>query len=203
MEITKDLNLAFPIRWSEKVDKDGNPVPSVWAFHTPISRAVFEANYRVIANTQIALAGKGRIGFRIATLALKDAARADAREFGIDSDAGAAALLAEIKRLTTVMAPSESGYRAVDIDRAIANDVIDEEDWEEAQSTLVFFTCAYAICPRAARESVAAALALVMRGSITSSSPSAFAASLAPSTTGETSSAVVEPDSAGRSPVPQ
>jgi hypothetical protein len=189
MPINAALNLAIPIRWSDKRDDKGNAVPLVWAYHTPISREIFEANYRVIAATQVELSGKGRIGLRIASLALKDAARLDALEYGLDENAPPA-LLGELKRLTTVLAPSAAGYDRVPVDAAIANNVIDAEDWLEAESSLVFFTCAYAVAPRSIRDGVGKALASVLKGSTTSLLPTEFAASLPTSTPAETSEAI-------------
>ena len=189
MVINAALNLVFPIRWSDKQDANGYPIPLVTAYHTPISREVFEANYRVIAATQVELSGKGPIGQRIAALALNSAARQDAFDQGLTPEQipASSPILAEIKRLTLVLAPLETGYELLPIDPAIARGVIDADDWREAEASLVFFTCALSMVPRMAKERVAQAYASVLRGSTTSLLPSEFIASLPTSTAVETS----------------
>lgn len=185
MTINADLKLAFPIRWSD----DAKPL--IWAYHTPLSREVFDANYRVIAATKAALFSKGlgyaaEIAPTIASLALQDAARQDALESGVEGD-GARPLLAELKRLTMVLAPGAIGYELIPAEVAVARKVIDDEDWSEAESGVVFFTCGYAMTPRRLRENKATALALILRGSTTSLAPLEWVASLPKSTEGETS----------------
>ena len=59
MKIEADLRLAFPVRWSDQLDEKGNAVPLVWAYHTPISKAVFEANWRIISATAATLLRPG------------------------------------------------------------------------------------------------------------------------------------------------
>jgi len=184
VQITSNLNLTFPVRWSDTGE------PTVYAYHIPISRAVFEANYRLIGGTLAMLQSRsvGTNVVDVATLALKDIGRRDAAEWGLApglsvEDGGAAVpLLAEIKRLTSIIAPTDAGYQPIDVDRALANKVIDAEDWAEAESALVFFTCGYATKRRNLAR-VAADLASPLGGLITSSLPTEFAASLGASTT--------------------
>ena len=198
MQVNAALNLVFPIR----TDSDGNPI--VYAYHTPISREVFEANYRVIADTQVLISGKGRIGISIATLALKDAAAQYAREQGLDFQS--VPLLADVRRLTQVLAPGSNGYAPMPVDVALQTQVIDADEWAEAESAIVFFSCAFSLVPKNAREGLANALASVMKGSITSSTPSAFSSSLQLATTNVTSNeTAVEPaaPTVTRSDVPQ
>jgi len=205
--ITADLRLAFPIRWGERAvtraagesDADWNArkeqlvsVPLIWAYHTPVSREVFEANYRAIAAANMTLFSKG-IGFAaesgpiIATLALRDAARSDAVENGIDiAGDPATPVLAEIRRLTMILAPSAQGYDSVPVDVALARGVIDSEDWKEAESSIVFFTCGSWMARRERREAKNSALASVLRGSMTSSAPTEFVAGLQDSTAEKT-----------------
>ncbi len=181
MTINSSLNLVFPIR-SE------NNTPLIWAYHTPISTEVFQANYRIIAATKAAIFGKGiayaaDAGPRIASLTLRDAGRADAAEWGIEDTAPA--LLANISRLTHVLAPGKDGFDMVPIDAAISRKVIDAEEWAESESMLVFFTCAYSMALRSNREAVAKASALVLGGSTTSLEPLGWAASLPKLTEGD------------------
>ncbi|HQT24971.1 MAG TPA: hypothetical protein PLK99_00030 [Burkholderiales bacterium] len=193
MQLTDDLRLAVPLRSDDAGVK-------IWGYHTPISREVFEANYRILAATKAALSSKGIMyqmdaGPQIATLILKDEGRKDAEERGMldihgePTDGGASALLAEIKRLTMALVPGASGFEWVPIDSALRSGVLDADDWDEARSAILFFTCLYAICPKREKAKRAQAAAALLRGSITSSSPTEFAASLPTSTTAETSMA--------------
>lgn len=191
MKVNENLNLVIPLR------SDGDRT-TVWGYHTPISTEVFEANFIILAATKAALTGKGiqflmGSGPRIAALTLKDEARKDAQERGDfdaegkPSDRAARALLAEFKRLTTLVAPTENGWDTVPVDAAIAQGIIDAEDWKEAESALTFFTCHYALATRAERKQIIPATASVLRGESTSSPLSEFLHSLQPLTKAEIS----------------
>ena len=185
MQIDEKLNLAFPIRVAE----DGQPL--VWAYHTPISKEVFTANYRVIAATNALIWGKGlkyaaTAGARVGHLTLLDVAKQDAAEYGVE-DCGPK-IMSELKRLTMILAPNETaGFEFIPVDVALARQIIDAEDWDEAEAELVFFTAAYAMSRRAGRRKFCELISSVMAGSITSLSPTEFAASLRISTAKEIS----------------
>jgi hypothetical protein len=183
MNITPDLKLVLPLR----EDAKGDPV--LYAYHHPISREVFDANYRIIAATQAALFSKGlayaaKAGPRVAALRLADEARRDAVERGdMDGngqyrDGGAQALLAEIKRLTMVLAPGAQGWDMLPVDAAIRAGHIDSEDWREAESAVVFFTVGFWMAKRSDRASMASGIAGVMGAQITSFNATDFIASL-------------------------
>ena len=198
MRINDALNLVFPIKSEQRREPDPRnngryvlvDVPLIWAYHTPLSSEIFQANYRIIAATKHALFARGwayaaENGPRIAALTLRDAAQADALEWGTEN--AGQALLRDIRKATTVLAPTASGHSYLPVDIAISQGAISAEDWEEGESALVFFTCIYAMSVRSARRSTAESMAWVLRGSITSSSLMEFAASLQPSTQGATS----------------
>jgi hypothetical protein len=222
MKIDGDLNLVLPVSFAEVkkpsldsdgkpiIDSDGNPVlnsviePTLYAYHTPISQPVFEANYRILAATKAAIFGKGivfaaDVGPRISALRLKDEGHQDAMERGdVDSegnpkDGGAQSLLLEIKRLTSILAPGPAGWQMLPVDAAIAQKVIDASEWDEAANALVFFTCAYVLAKRHARKNLASVLAGILKGSITSSTPLEHCAFLQKLTKEETSEPVAEP----------
>jgi hypothetical protein len=187
--LTSDLKFNFTI----KLNYAGEP--TLHPNHIPISRAVIEMNYRLIGGTLAMLQSKsvGSNVVDVATLALKDIGRRDAREWGlpeglnIDDGGTAVPLLAELKRLTSIIAPTPEGYKSIPVANALGANIISAEDWEEAESALVFFTCGYSTKRRNLPE-VAADLASPLMGSITSLLPSDWAASLAVLTTAETSS---------------
>ncbi len=170
------------------------PVGDKQAFHVPISREVFEVNYRILAATKAALSSKGiyyqmDAGPRIASLTLLDEARKDAEERdntddeGQGRDTAARAILAEIKRLTTVLCPGPAGFDPLPVDAAIQGGHIDTDDWREAESSLVFFTCLYALAPKARRAETAEAVASILQASTTACSLSEYASSLPSLTT--------------------
>jgi fermentation-respiration switch protein FrsA (DUF1100 family) len=177
--ITEALNVVMPVR------EDG-----VMAYHTPISREVFEANYRILSAAKASISQKGVVylmdaGPRIAALTLREEGRKDAQERGDAGDGGASALLAELRRLTMILAPGPNGWAMVPVDTALAQNLIDAEEWSETESALVFFTFHYALSRKAERSKIATATALILKGSITSFSAMEYAASLPTSTTGE------------------
>lgn len=190
--LNEALNLVLPAKSDEKG-------VLIYAYHSPISREVFEANYRVLAATKSALASKGVIymmdaGPRIASLTFKDESRKDALERG-DVDAKGnpnedymRAFLAEVRRLTTILAPTANGFQTIPVDSAIAQNLIDDEEWTETESAIVFFTFNYWLSRKATRHNLAMATASVLKASVTSLSAMEFTASLQTSTQGETSS---------------
>lgn len=193
MKITDDLKIVLPIRSDEKG-------PLIYAYSIPLSKEVFEANYRVLAATKSELASKGihyqmDAGPRIASLVLSDEAKKDAIDFdedGSPKDTIANALLAEIRRLTTVLTPSDSGWDMVPVDTAIKSGFIEREEWDEVESALVFFMCHYSMARRTERVAMADALASLLKGSITSLALSAFVNSLQKLTGEDDLTALVE-----------
>lgn len=176
------LNLVIPMG-TERDDV------SAYVYHTPISQEVFTANYRALSAAKSALAAKGLYymmdsGPRVAALALRDEGLKDAAERGeIDAegkpnDKRTLALLGEIKRLTMALVPDGAQWSMLPIDIALQQGKLDEEEWSEVESAIVFFTFHYAMCKKASRPRIAKATASVLKGSITSSSAMEFVASL-------------------------
>ncbi len=191
MQLDSDLNLVFPVTWN-----DNGPV--LYAYSLPISRGVFEASYRLLAAVKDALCPAGSWSTSspmIAGLTLADAGRKDGAQWGrgeglsMEEGGNPMPLLAELKRLTTILAPTSNGYEALPAEVAISRKLLTADDWMDAESALVFFTCALSLTQRSLRSAIAPAFAAALRGSITSSSPTVFAASLAISTQAETSEA--------------
>ncbi len=170
MYVNDDLNLVLTIK------QDDNEHPLVTAYHTPISRAVFESHYSILAATKSKLASKGTIymmdsGPRIAAMTLRDEAKDDERPKDT-------ALLAEIKRLTMIVS---QGSEPLPVDSAIASGIIDDEEWQDTLSEIVFFTCLYALAKKAEKSRIADAIASVLNASITASPLTEYASSLKPS----------------------
>lgn len=203
MEISHDLRFVFPIRAHDVEKPDPrNPDKTIsvtetllWGYHTPISMDVFRANYRVFAATKDALFRKGlnyarSVGIPIADLALRDAATADAAEWGTD-DSGPA-IFAEFNRLTQIIASGANGFESIPADIALARKVISEDEWHDAECVVTFFTCAFSVAPRSTRDKALPYLASVFKGSMTSLTPTAYIASLAATSTQPETSLPVE-----------
>ncbi|MEK8043056.1 hypothetical protein AAB986_32205 [Burkholderia contaminans] len=192
IQINEAMNLVVPV----VTDESG---VRVWGYHTPISRQVFEANYRVLAATKASLMSKGAMymmdsGPRIAGLTLLDEGLRDAEARGRFSkdgktvlDEATPALIAEIRRLTMVLVPGPGGWDLLPIESAVAAGKIDEEDQAETESAIVFFTCICALASKSERKDQASRTATLLKGSITSLSPTEFSDSLPKSTPGATS----------------
>lgn len=200
--IDENLNVVLPVvtervttktkvkEGDKEIEKDvSENVVRVYAYHTPVSKAVFDANYRMLAATKSALASKGQhylvtSGPRIAALTLKDEGYRDAEIRGRIDDNGQVrdddtpAFLAELKRLTNILCPSASGWEMLPVDAAIAQEKIDIEDWEETLSAIVFFTCQWSMAKKSDRIRMGKATASLIGASTTSSPLSQFAASL-------------------------
>jgi hypothetical protein len=193
MKISDDLKLVLPLREDDKG-------VSVYVYHTPISREVFETNYRILAATKAELAGKGihyqmDSGPRIASLVLLDETKKESLELNRVDKAGnpdtsrADALIAEIKRLSMVLLPAPDGWDMVPIDTAISTGKIDREEWQEVASGIVFFTCHYSLAKKSERATICHATASLLMGLSTSLQISEFADSLRPLTEEEDSEA--------------
>ncbi|AOJ70869.1 MULTISPECIES: hypothetical protein [Burkholderia] len=195
IQINEAMNLVVPVVTDEAGVR-------VWGYHTPISRAVFEANYRVLAATKASLTSKGAMymmdaGPLIAALTLRDeglreaAARGLVDKDGAPVDLATPALLAEIRRLTMVLVPTAAGWDLLPLESAVSAGKIDDEDQAEVESAVVFFTCIYALASKAERKNHANRTASLLKGSITSLPPLEFSASLPTSTKGATSAPAV------------
>jgi hypothetical protein len=182
MHIDEKLNIVVPVRSDESGVR-------IHAYHTPISREVYEANFRTLAATKSALQAKGNayiltMGPQTACLMLQDEGRKDSMQRleldakGNPLDGGVVALREEIKRLTGIMAPQPDGWKVIPVDIALSRGVIDSEEWSEVESALVFFTAWSATVKRAERNKTIQASASLLEGSSTSLSASDFLASL-------------------------
>jgi hypothetical protein len=109
---------------------------------TPISKSVFEDNYLAISRTFTAIYANGlgpMAGPRVAALMLKDEAKK------IDAVEKTNSLLAEITRLTNVIAPGENGWETLPFDVAKKRGILDEDNASLAENFIVYFMCASSI----------------------------------------------------------
>ncbi|HQT68620.1 MAG TPA: hypothetical protein PLC74_13565 [Acetobacteraceae bacterium] len=180
-QITGDLKLVVPIR-------DGFS-----AYHTPISREVYDHCFRVLRDAKVDLIGtSARHAFAArgdAALYLREAGRKLAADGG--EDGGASALLVDLKRLTMVLVPTDQGFSTMPVDAAISAGKMKADEWSDVESSIVFFTCWLSGTPRKDIPTEANLAASLIGGSMTSLTAMEWAASLKTSTTATASTAPI------------
>jgi hypothetical protein len=169
MKIDKRLNLV-----TEVETEDG----TVFVHSAPISREVFEKYFLVISKTFAAIIGEGLSfvsGPRVAALMLKKIATDigvwDGRD-GVNNG-----LMAEIRRLSNVIMPTETGWKTYPLQDVIDKAMLDESDIAEVEGLIAFFICASAMSRKNELRSVLERMAL-WGSSITSLNSTEYACSL-------------------------
>jgi len=158
----------------------------------PISREVFEDNFLVISRafTAVYTNGLGPVtGPRVAALLLRE----EAKKLSI-WERTQQSLLAEIHRLTNVIAPGDGGWETMPYDVAKKRGVLDEDDAAEVENCIIYFICASSIHLRAEMAVALEGLNTLWNARTTSSNVTEYMRSLPISTveetTGETATAV-------------
>jgi hypothetical protein len=181
--ISKELYLVVPV-----VAEDGN---TIYVHGTPISRAVFETNYLVLARTFTALYSQGLgelSGPRVAAMVLRDVAKDLGTwegQTGVEKG-----LMAEIKRLANVIVPGRADG-AVPLVDAISQGLLDEDDASEVENALVYFTVASRMHKKTDREALLRGAATLWHAQISSLRCTEYSASLQTSTVTESSGETV------------
>ena len=185
-ELTLDRKLNIIL----KVDSAKGPV---YVHSSPIGREVFEDNFLVISRafTQVYTNGLGPVtGPRVAALLLRD----EAKKMGV-WERTQQSLMAEIYRLSNVIAPNGSGWESVPFNVAKQRGILDPDDAAEVENCIVYFTCASSIHLRAELTVATEGLSTLWNAQISSSNVTEYMRSLPiltqEETTGET---VTEPN---------
>jgi hypothetical protein len=134
VKLNRKLNLVMT------VDSGDGPIH---VHSVPISREVFEDNFLVISRafTAVYTNGLGPVtGPRVAALLLKQ----EAETLGVWPRTQQS-LMAEIYRLTNVIAPGPSGWETMPFDVAKKRDILDDDTAAEVENCIVYFTCASSI----------------------------------------------------------
>lgn len=178
MKINKKLNLVIEVETDEG---------TIFVHSTPLAREVFERYHMIIAKTFATLISEGLSfvsGPRVAALVLKkiaqDAGVWEGRD-GINNG-----FMAEIRRLSSVVIPSTSGWVTMPLQDAIDRKAMDEEDIAEVEGLITFFICASAMSRKTEIGPVLERMRL-WGASTTLLNSTEYAASLPISTTEETS----------------
>lgn len=127
--INKKLNIVIPME-----DDAGN---TYYLHSTPLSREAFQSNWLLFAQTFSAMVEQGiqvTAGPRFASIVMRDLAEKQGRINDYD------AIMAEIRRITTVIKASGEGYEQLPLSTALARGVVSPDDVEDACNFIVFFT---------------------------------------------------------------
>jgi hypothetical protein len=139
VKIDRHLHLVIPVECDNGTKK--------YVHSTPIGASVFDSYFKVIAKTFAEIYGLGMLaGPRVAHKLLQQVAT----DMGVWEDIrrpGAApvigvknGLVAEIHRLTNVLAPTEKGWETLPYYDAVNNGVLDAADALEVEAAISFFT---------------------------------------------------------------
>lgn len=170
MKIDPKLNIVIP------VDVEGK---TFHVYSSPISIEVFKAYHLPIAKTFSALYNEGlhfTAGPRVAAMILEDKSRA----LGLwDGPAGVEmGLMNEIRRLTSVLLPSDKGWVNYPLQDVVDRNLMSPEDVSEVENILTFFIVTSAMHRKAELGAILNGAAKLWDAQITSSGCSEFAASL-------------------------
>lgn len=114
---------------------------------TPIARTVFEDNFLVISRafTAVYTNSLGPVtGPRVAALLLRD----EAKKMEV-WEKTQQSLMAEVYRLTNIIAPGAGGWETMPWDVAKKRNILDEDTASEVENCIVYFICASSIHLRA------------------------------------------------------
>lgn len=178
MKINNKLNLIVEVETSEG---------TIFVHSTPLSREVFERYFLIIGKTFASLISEGLSfvsGPRVAAMMLRKIAQDAGVWEGRDGISNG--LMAEIRRLSSVVIPSTSGWVTMPFQDAIDRKTMDEDDIAEVEGLITFFICASAMSRKTEIGPVLDRMRLW--GALTTSLNSTeYAASLPTSTTEDTS----------------
>lgn len=187
MKIDRRLNLVIPIE-----DEDGK---LCFAHSTPISAETFDVYFREISKTfsQLYADGLGMLGGpRVADKMLREIAK----EMGTWADDPAKkrigverGLMAEIRRLTNILAPGEKGWELTQLDLAVKDEIISPADAQEIEAAACFFTVCSASHRRATLKDLVDVPLQLLGAQSTYSSCTEFRSSLPTLTADENSGA--------------
>lgn len=180
----KTLHLIIPL------ERDGGV--KVYVHSTPIDRAAFDRYFMVIATTYGSITSGPLKGYanRVAMRALRQTAE--------DLDMGdefVGGLVEEIRRLTNVTAPTKDGWVTLPLSQAISANLLDEEEADEVENNIAFFTCFWHMTRKAERGKILDGLARAWGVQISSLDSTEHASSLRTSIEAELSGPKAAPSS--------
>jgi hypothetical protein len=175
VKLNRKLNLVL------SVETDEGPIH---VHSSPIGRNIFEDNFLVISRafTAVYTNGLGPVtGPRVAALLLKQ----EAETLNIWPKTQQS-LMAEIYRLTNVIAPGPNGWETMPFDVARKRDILDDDAAAEVENCIVYFTCASSVHLKAELTVAMEGLSTLWGAQTTSSNATEYMRSLPTSTQEET-----------------
>ena len=197
LSLNQKLNLVIPIYGPPVVATDSvsgkettTDVISAYVHSAPISREVFDKFYLVIAKTFSAIYGEGlgyMAGPRVAAKLLRTVAEATGQLEEVQQG-----LIGEIRRLSNFIVPGQS---SIPLEDAARTKKISDEDLEEVDNAITFFTVASSMHRREELRMVMLGASRLWGARTTSSNCTEFAASLSTSTAAESTGEKATPSS--------
>ena len=180
----KTCNLVIPL------ERAGGK--KLYVHSTPVSREVYDRYWKVmgLAYTEVMGGPMRNIAHLVSMRALRDAAA----ELGM-ADEVVAGLVEEIRRLTNVSALTEAGWQTLPLAQAIAAKLLDDEEADEVENNVAFFTCFLHVSQRAIRDQMLDGLVKSLGAQISALNSWEHANSLRSSTEGEPSGPKAQPAS--------
>ena len=148
----------------------------IYVHSTPISREVFEDNFLVVSRAFNAVYTNGLgpvTGPRVAALLLKQ----EAQTMNV-WERTQQSLMAEIYRLTNVIAAGDNGWETMPFDVAKKRGILTPDSAAEVENCIVYFTCASSIHLRAEMAVALDGLRTLWNAQTTSSNVTEFMRSL-------------------------
>jgi hypothetical protein len=183
--IDRKLNFVVPVK------RDSG---TVYVHSMPLMRETFERYAVVLAQTYGMIHGKGLgvvTGPRIAHILLKQIAQA---EHIWDGEEGVErGLMAEIRRLSNLVALTDKGWRAVSLEDALKRGALDADEASEVLGLITFFTVTSAVERKDQSVSILNFAAQMWGAQTSSLNCTEFADSLPTSTTDEISAPAAKP----------
>lgn len=180
MKISKDLRLTMPVQTSRG---------QAYLYALAPSREIFDQFFVVIAKafSRVYTDHTAFAGPRIAAKYLRKVAA----EMSLGAPPSVKTIkdevedgfFGELRRLSMIVAPSASGgYEPIPLEEAISKGLLDEEETDEVENALVFFTLSWLMLKRNVREAILNHDLPLWDGQLTSLDYTAFANSLRTST---------------------
>jgi hypothetical protein len=174
MKLNDKLHLVIPVYG------DGEEIVA-YVHSAPVSREVFQANYKLIARTFSAIYSEGLhvvAGPRVAMFTLQEIA-----EQG-DLGASALAFMNEVRRLSNVLTRGINGWESTSLQDAVDSHLLGDEDLSEVMNAIVFFTVGSAMLHKQSRAIQMDGAAKLWGARTSSLDFTAFVGSLGTSTSG-------------------
>ena len=167
-KIDQRLNLVVPLHVNGQVN---------YVYSAPLPSAVFRKHWLVFSKTFAQVYNEGlhlMAGPRVSALAM----RTIAAQLGV-GDEVELGVFGELRRLSYLVLPQEGkGWTQMMLDDAIRAKLISEEDLEEVENILAFFTVTSSMHRSGVRRAILEGAARLWDAQITSSSCSEFIGSL-------------------------